>query len=151
MLIWQSGFDSRPGKIFPFFIALTSTRCNTQPTMQCVPRNVSPVKKHQEKTVRPPLEQRALSGTQRALPSVPHSMVFRQRGQLFTDFVNLSKLIFARFKALTAILMKIQVSWAVGGKKKTAILVFPFPCQLRTFLPALASRISNNPRPVSRL
>ena len=125
MLIWRSGFDSRPGKISPFFIAFTSTLHNKQPTMQCVPRKVSPVKKHQEKTARPPLELHALSGTQRALPSVLHSVAFREGGQLFTDFVNGTKHIFARFEALTVILMKI--------------------------LPALASRISDNPRLTSRL
>jgi hypothetical protein len=83
------------------------------------------VKKHQEKTARPPLELHALSGTQRALPSVLHSVAFREGGQLFTDFVNGTKRIFARFEALTVILMKI--------------------------LPALASRISDNPRLTSRL
>lgn len=118
MLIWRSRFDSRPGKISPFFIAFTSTLHNTQPTMQCVPINFSPVKKHQEKNVRSSLELRALSDTQRALPRVLHSMALRQSRQLFTDFVKSSKLIFARFKAVTAILIKIQVSWAFARKRQ---------------------------------
>ena len=84
----------------------------------------------------------------RALPCLVHSMAFRQRRQLFTDF-NSGKLIFTRYKVLTAILMKIQVSWAFP-RKKTAILVLPFPCQVHNFLPPLSNLIPDNPRSTSR-
>jgi hypothetical protein len=48
------------------------------------------------------------------------------------------------FKALAVILMGLC-------KKKAAILVFPFPCQLHNSLPAVANRISDNPPSAFRL
>jgi len=148
MLIWQSGFDSRPGKICPFFIVFASTLHS--PSTQCVPRNVSPVKKHQEKNLRSPLELLALSDTQRALPYVLQSMAFRQPRQLFTDFVKHKRTDLREVLGSHCDTNE-DSSLLDLCKKKAAILDFPFPCQRHNFLPALANRISDNPRSTSRL